>query len=316
VTVGLVRSVHLDHPSKGDAVSGSNPGRPEVAVVGSINIDLVVAVERHALPGETILASAYAETVGGKGFNQAVAAAKLARAHLVGCVGDDAFGALAVQSATDRDVAVAEVERTDTPTGRALIEVSRDGENRIVVAPLANHTVTPERVTDALDRLRPTAVLTQLEIPFDAVAATASWCEANGARFMLNPSPVAPLSPEVIAVADPLIVNEQEAGSLLGILSPTDRVDVTDHAAAAEALCRSARSVVTTAGPNGATFATSTGGGHAPGKPVEAVDTTGAGDEFAGTLLAALATGEPFREAVARANAAAATLVATPRSRR
>lgn len=297
-------------------MSGSSLEGPVVAVVGSINIDLVVAVERHALPGETILASAYTETVGGKGFNQAVAAAKLVRTHLVGCVGDDAFGSLAAQTATDRNVLVAEVARTDTPTGRALIEVNRSGENRIVVAPLANHAVTPQQVTAALDRVRPAAVLTQLEIPFDAVAAVASWCEANDARFILNPSPVAELSAQIIAVADPLIVNEREAESFLGTLPPADRVDVTDHAAAVEALRRIARSVVITAGPHGATFATSTDSGHSPARSVEAVDTTGAGDEFAGTLLAALATGEAFGQAVTRANAAAAALVVTPRSQR
>lgn len=289
---------------------------PEVVVVGSVNIDLVVAVDRHARPGETILASEYAESVGGKGYNQAVAAAKHLPAHLIGCVGEDAFGARAIAEAGRRGVDTGGVRRVGVPTGRALIEVSGDGENSIVVAPLANHEVTPERVTAELDRVRPVAVLTQLEIPFDAVAAAARWCEANGARFVLNPSPAAPLPSEVLRPADPLIVNEGEAAALMGELRPSPRVDAADHAAAAEALLGIARSVVVTAGPRGATFATGVQRGHVPATPLQAVDTTGAGDEFAGVLLAALAAGEPFDRAVGRANAAAAALVVTPRAER
>ncbi|MFD0559566.1 ribokinase [Stackebrandtia endophytica] len=297
-------------------MSGSTGRPPEVAVVGSINIDLVTTVERHALPGETILASDYTESLGGKGFNQAIAAAKRVPTHLIGCVGDDAFGARAMQTAEGRGVSVTEVAHTDTPTGRALIEVARGGENRIVVAPLANHVLTAERVTAALDRLRPVAVLTQLEIPLDTVEATASWCRANDARFILNPSPVATLPPEILAVADPLIVNEREAEALLTVLPNAERVDVTDHAAAAEALRRVARSVVITAGAKGATFTDEADSGHSAGTRVEVVDTTGAGDEFAGTLLAALATGETLGRATILANTSAAVLVATARSRR
>ncbi|WP_035696799.1 ribokinase [Glycomyces tenuis] len=293
----------------------STPPPPAVAVVGSVNIDLVVTVDRHALPGETILASAYAETVGGKGYNQAVAAAKHVQAHLLGCVGDDAFGTRAVEDARRRGVKVDEVTRSDVPTGRALIEVNHGGENSIVVAPLANHAVTPEHVTAAMDRIRPAAVLAQLEIPFDAVAAAARWCEANGARFMLNPSPVAELPSGIIDLADPLIVNETEAAYLLGEPPSADRVDAADHAAAAK-LRRIARSVVITVGARGATFAADAEHGHIEAIPLQAVDTTGAGDEFAGTLLASLASGDSFTRAVDRANTAAATLVVTPRSER
>ena len=206
-------------------MAGHTRERPRVAVVGSVNIDLVVTVDRLALPGETILASEYVEAVGGKGFNQAVAAAKLVPTHLVGCVGDDSFGARAIADAERRGVDVEEVARTGVPTGRALIEVSRGGENRIVVAPLANHGVTPELVIAALNRVRPVAVLTQLEIPFAAVAAAASWCEANGARFMLNPSPMAVLPSESVRPADPLIVNEWEAEELIGKLPHAERVE-------------------------------------------------------------------------------------------
>jgi len=290
--------------------------RPEVAVVGSVNVDLVVTVARHARPGETILASGYAETVGGKGYNQAVAAAKHLSTHLIGCVGEDAFGERAIADAGRRGVETGGVARAGVPTGRALIEVSDDGENSIVVVPLANHEVTPERVTVELDRVRPAAVLAQLEIPFDAVAAAARWCEANGARFLLNPSPAARLPSAVLRPADPLIVNESEAAELLGELRSADRGGPADHAATAEALLETARSVVVTAGPRGATFATGAERGHVPATPLQAVDTTGAGDEFAGTLLAALASGEPFAQAVGRANAAAAALVVTPRSER
>ena len=286
---------------------------PQVAVVGSVNIDLVVTVERLALPGETVLAGGYTETVGGKGYNQAVAAARRVPTRLIGCVGEDPFGATAVAEAQRRGVAVDALARVGAPTGRALIEVGADGENRIVVAPLANREVTPEQVTAALDGLRPSAVLTQLEIPLAAVAAAARWCEANGARFLLNPSPAAALPAEVLGAADPLIVNEQEAADLIG---STGSGAGADPSAAAAALGRVARSAVVTAGPRGAAYAVGSDVGHVPAKPLRAVDTTGAGDEFAGTLLAALASGETLAQAVGRAIEAAAAIVVTAREER
>lgn len=289
---------------------------PAVAVVGSINIDLVAMVDRHALPGETVLAADYAEVVGGKGFNQASAVARRLPSWLVGCVGDDAFGARAVEAARDRGVRVDQVARAGVPTGRAFIEVGPGGENSIVVAPLANHAVTSEQVVAALDRVRPAAVLAQLEIPFGVVAAVAGWCEANGARFTLNPSPAASLPASVAGPADPLIVNEWEAARLLDELRPAERRDAADHAGAARSLRAVARSVVVTAGSRGAAFATAEGAGHVPAERVRAVDTTGAGDEFAGALVASLVAGESFARAVESAGAAAAALVATPRSER
>ncbi|SDE49342.1 ribokinase [Glycomyces harbinensis] len=294
----------------------TTPKPPRVAVVGSVNIDLVVTVDRRAAPGETVLASGYAESVGGKGYNQAVAAAKHLHTHLIGCVGADAYGELAVDGAHRRGVDVDEAARADVPTGRAFIEVDRNGENSIVVAPLANHALTAAHVSAALGRVRPAAVLAQLEIPFDAVSTAARWCEAHGSRFMLNPSPVAPLVTGIVRLADPLIVNEREAESLIAQLRPADRFEPGDPEAAALLLGKLAGSVVVTAGPRGVAFATAEEHGHVPARTVRAVDTTGAGDEFAGTLMASLAAGEPFARAVERANTAAADLVATPRSER
>ncbi len=298
------------------SMTTSTSSHPRVAVVGSVNIDLVVNVDEHVRPGETILATGYAETIGGKGFNQAVAAARDAESHLVGAVGNDPFGDRALEQASGRGVVVTAMSRTDTPTGRAFIDVNRRGENSIVVAPLANHTLTPERVTETLDRIRPAAVLTQLEIPIESVLAAARWCAANDGRFLLNPSPVAEVPVECLRAADPLIVNEVEAADMLAQLDPGHRVATSDSAAVAKALAGFVPSVVVTLGERGSVFASPSGAGHVPVAPVAVVDTTGAGDEFAGTLMAALAGGSSLEAAVEQAGRAASALVGRGRSER
>ncbi|WP_100444690.1 ribokinase [Glycomyces xiaoerkulensis] len=298
-------------------MTSSGAPRPRVAVVGSVNVDLVFRVDRHVRPGETMLASAYAEVVGGKGYNQAVAAGRRGESHLIGAIGNDRFGTDAIEQAERRGVLTGELTRTGTPTGRAFISVSPGGENSIVVAPLANRELTPEQVRTALERIRPIAVLAQLETPMDAVLAAARWCASNGGRFILNPSPVAAMPIELIAAADPLIVNEGESVAILEQLRPGGDVDVADHRAAADALAGFVRSAVVTAGARGATYAASTSRGHVPATTVESVvDTAGAGDEFAGTLTTALAGGMPIDAAVRRASHAASALVATSRSDR
>lgn len=297
-------------------MTSSNALRPRVAVVGSVNVDLVVHVDRHIRPGETLLASMYEEVIGGKGLNQAVAAARDGEAHLIGAVGNDRFGAAALEHAEHLGVLTAEVTRTEGPTGRAFINVSPDGENSIVVAPLANRELTSEQVMTALGRVRPTAVLAQLETPLDTVLAAARWCRDHGVRFMLNPSPVAPIPNHLIGAADPLIVNESEAEAALGQLRPGHHVDTTDHQEVADVLADSARSVVITVGAGGAVFSTPSARGHVAATPVEAVDTAGAGDEFAGTLMVGIARGDSMKSAVRRSNAAAAALVSRSRSDR
>lgn len=288
----------------------ASPQGTQVAVVGSANLDIVVAVKRFPAPGETVLGGTVFETAGGKGLNQAVAAARVASTAFVGCVGDDSAGQVLVERLEKAGVDTRHVRRVATPSGRAFVQVAPGGENCIVVAAAANAELTPEDVQQALDRLRPAVVLAQLEVPLDAVLAAASWAGKHGARFVLNPSPVQQLPEQLIAACDPLVLNAIEAAEILGAAPGTDITDL------ASGLGSRAVSVVVTDGPRGAHVWASTRAQHVPGQRVDVVDTTGAGDEFAGCLAASLATGDALVEGVAGANRAAARVVAAPRDRR
>ena len=282
----------------------------QVAVVGSANLDIVVAVKRFPAPGETVLGGTLVEAAGGKGLNQAIAAARAASTALVGCVGDDSAGQMLITRLEDAGVDTRHVRRVATPTGRAFIQVAPDGENSIVVAAAANAELTSEDVQQALDWLRPAVVLAQLEVPLESVLAAANWAGEHGARFVLNPSPVQQLPDRLIPACDPLVVNAFEAAEVLGAAPGTDITEL------ASGLGSRAASVVVTDGPRGAHVGTSTSVQHVPGQRVEAVDTTGAGDEFAGFLAASLATGGALAEAAAGANRAAARVVSVARGRR
>ncbi|MFC0682188.1 ribokinase [Lysobacter korlensis] len=281
-----------------------------VAVVGSANLDLVARTARIPEPGETVLGSAYSEHHGGKGANQAVGAARAAPTAFVGCVGTDEPGQRTRTHLADRGVATDELRTVQGETGRAVITVADDGENSIVVLPLANHAVTPDQVRESLDRLQPEVVLCQLEIPIESVTAAAEWCERAGKRFLLNPSPVAEVPEHVIALADPLLVNRGEAVALAGGSEDQPLRD------ALEALRGRARSLVGTDGARGALVSEPEGFAEVPVEPTRAVDTTGAGDEFAGTLAAALASGASLGEAAVAASRAASALIAIQRELR
>jgi len=262
-----------------------------VVVVGSLNIDLVTRVERHPKPGETVMGSGLERLAGGKGANQAVAAAAAgAPVAMVGCVGSDDAGAayIARLSALGVDVAAIRVEPS-CPTGHALITVDVMGENSIVVVAGANAAV----VLDDLAVLRSVGpgdiVLLQLEVPSVVVAAAAKRASDRGARVILNLAPYAALPPDVVTIADPLVVNEHEALML----------------ADSEAL---PASVVVTFGAAGAAW----DGDQLTGPVVEeseVLDTTGAGDAFCGALAAALAAGADRRTALEAALAAGADAV-------
>lgn len=282
-----------------------------VAVVGSANLDLVARTPRIPNPGETVLGSAYSEYHGGKGANQAVGAARTAPTAFVGCVGTDEAGRRTIGHLQARGVLTDEVGVVDGETGRAVITVADDGENSIVVLPLANLAVTPQQVRESLDRLQPEAVLCQLEIPIESVTEAAEWCERNGKRFLLNPSPVAEVPEHVVAFADPLLVNRGEAVALAGAAEDSPLRD------ALEVLRGRARSVLGTDGARGALVGEPDGSfSEVPVAPTRAVDTTGAGDEFAGTLAAALATGASLRDAAVAASRAASALIAIDRTQR
>lgn len=277
-------------------------------VVGSVNADLVVGVDRRPAPGETVLGSDLATHPGGKGANQAVAAARLgARAALVGRVGDDAHGALLRDALAAGGVGLDRLTTTPgVPTGVAMITVGPDGDNSIVVSPGANARLAPEDVARARDVIAGASVVSvQLEVPRPAVEAAARIAADTGARVVLNLSPPAAVPDELLALCDPLVVNEHEAAFLLGA-----DASATDPAKMAAALARSGpRSVVVTCGAEGAMVAGGADGTVRIASPtVKAVDTTGAGDAFTAALCLRLARGDalpPAARYAARAGAAA-----------
>lgn len=286
----------------------SAPARYDLLVVGSANADLVVGVERRPAAGETVLGSDLAVHPGGKGANQAVAAARLgARTALLARVGDDAHGRLLLESQRSAGVDTTGVLVGGAPTGVALITVDPTGDNSIVVSPGANARLTPQDIRAAAPLLAAARVVSvQLEIPLETVAETARVLPA-GTRLVVNPSPPAPLPAEVLAACDPLVVNEHEARAILG----------RDAGATPESWARALtalgpRSVVITLGAGGALAADTRTGDcvRVPSPEVDAVDTTGAGDAFTAALAWRLGLGEELPQATAlavRVGAAAVT---------
>jgi len=273
---------------------------PDVVVVGSANVDLVLPVQRIPRPGETVLSGAMTRGPGGKGANQAVASARAgARTAMVASLGVDDAGDLLRDALSDAGVDLALVTSSTTPTGTAIITVDECGENSIVVAPGANAELT---LTEDAARVvgRAKIVLSQLEIPF----ATVQEAAATSSYFILNAAPAAELSDELLADVDLLVVNESEAELIAG----ADR----------SALLKRVPAAVVTLGGAGAVILTRGGVEIAvPGVPVDVVDTTAAGDTFCGVLaatLSAVSATEPITpsdltNAVRRANVAASLSV-------
>ncbi|GGU57308.1 ribokinase [Streptomyces albospinus] len=280
----------------------------DVLVVGSANADLTVRVARRPGAGETVLGTDLVETAGGKGANQAAAAARIGgRTALLARVGGDAYGELllAAQRMAGTDVTPVIVDE-GARTGTAMIIVDPDGDNSIVVSPGANAALTPHDVTAAKDVIAASSVVSlQLEVPMETVRAAAATAEAAGTRVVLNPSPAPDtLDRELLAVADPLVVNEHEARQLSGRTGGT----AADWASALRE--QGARSVVVTLGGDGALVLDASGTAAIPGVRVKAVDTTGAGDAFTGALATRLAAGATLPEAArfaVRVGAAAVT---------
>nr|WP_171169142.1 ribokinase [Streptomyces sp. I05A-00742] len=284
----------------------------DVLVIGSANADLTVRVDRRPGPGETVLGTDLVESSGGKGANQAAAAARLgARTALLAGVGDDAYGGLLLDAQRAAGVDTGHVRVVaGARTGTAMIVVGPDGDNTIVVSPGANALLSPEDVAAARPVVAASAVVSlQLEIPPATVRAAAALAVDTGTRVVVNPSPVPPeLDPSLLAAADPLVVNEHEARLLSG-------AGDGDPAAWARALReRGARSVVVTLGAAGALVldATAADPVAVPGIEVRAVDTTGAGDAFTGALAARLARGTTLADAARFAVRVAAASVTKP----
>jgi ribokinase len=288
--------------------------RPAVVVVGSLNMDFVVSVDRLPAPGETILGRNFQMIPGGKGANQAYAAGKIGgasvAARMVGRVGYDVFAdhLKASLSAAGVDVSAVHAHRAQ-PTGVALISVERSGQNSIVVASGANHALSASDV----EAMRPVFrgarfVLFQLETPLDTVVAALRVAREEGAATMLDPAPAQPLPPDFFSLADILTPNETEASLLLGL--PPGRVRPEDAPALARALWeRGAKSVVLKLGDQGCFYLGDDGQWLSPGFAVQAVDATAAGDTFNAALAVALAEGKAIAESLRFANAAAALSV-------
>jgi ribokinase len=287
--------------------------RPQVTVLGSLNMDISVTVPHLPEPGATVLGSAARFTPGGKGANQAVAAARLGAAvRMAGCVGDDDFGRQLLTALREEKVDAGGVRTMPgVPTGLAMISVDPAGENLITVAPGANHEVGAGEVAAAAGRPGDVLVICA-EIPVPAIRSALARARRSGARCILNLAPVPPGAAAIVVDGvDWLVVNETEAAAVLG-----HKVEgLRDAAAAAtELLAAGARHAVVTAGAHGAALAPGPAGAALTNEAfrVEAVDTVGAGDTFVGALAVALAAGVPPAEAVRAAAAAGAAAATRP----
>ncbi len=275
---------------------------PRIVVVGSINMDLVTLAPRFPGPGETLLGSRFLTAHGGKGANQAVAAARLgASVSMVGALGRDAFGDQLHAGLAQEGIDLAHVARLDDEgSGTASITVA-EGENQIIVVPAANARVSPAQVETARASIaQADAVLVQLEIPFDTVEATLRLARRENVPAILNPAPAQKLPAEWLQLASYLTPNQHELATALGAGAATDF---------RELMRRAPCPVVLTRGSEGAWYrdAAHPEPVHQPGFKVEVVDSTGAGDTFNGALAVFLREGLP--QAVRKACAAAALSV-------
>ncbi|OAN33114.1 ribokinase [Microbacterium sp. H83] len=287
----------------------SSTDRSGVVIVGSVTADVTTFSTRLPARGETILGDQFTLMLGGKGANQAVAAGRSgARTSFVGCVGDDLFHDLVVDGLGDAGVDLEHLRTVPGPTGIAHIRVDASAQNDIVMVPLANAALSAEQIDAALAALAPTTsvLLTQLETPSALTAHITARGREHGMTVILDPAPAAPLPDEVWRSIDIVTPNETEASLLSGI-------EVTDAASAAEAgrwfLDRGVGAAVITLAGQGSCVVTAEGSTVIAPFPVEAVDTTAAGDAYAGYLGAALANGSTLSDAVRLATAAGALAV-------
>jgi ribokinase len=276
----------------------------DILVVGSLNMDLVVRVPRFPAPGETISGGDLVLIPGGKGANQAVAAARLGgNVAMLGRVGSDDFGQALLENLAQNRVDVSRVRCDEAATGTATIIVDAHGQNSIVLSPGANGKVTPDEVIDlpAAD-----TILLQFEIPSETVLSTAQQASEKGMRVIVNPAPARTVSPELLKLVDILVPNETELSLLTG-WSVTD--GASTEAAARQLIEQGAGMVVVTRGEQGALSVTGTGVQSVPAFNVNVVDTTAAGDAFIAGLAVQLAEDKPIHDALTFANACGALAV-------
>lgn len=278
-----------------------------LVVVGSLNMDLVVQSPRLPTPGETLLGGPFATFPGGKGLNQAIAAARLgARVTMVGALGSDAFGAALRTRLADERIE-ARLQDGGEASGVALITTAPDGENTIVVAAGANGRLAPDFVAAQSDAFASAdGLVLQLEVPLAAVAAAAALARQHRVRTVLNAAPALPLPDSVLSLVDVLVVNRSEAALLAGTSG------ASAEACAAALRRRGPELVLVTLGADGAVAVDAAGVHAQPGFPVPAIDAVGAGDAFVGAVAVALTEGRPVADLL-RAGCAAGALATTRR---
>jgi ribokinase len=276
-----------------------------VCVLGGINWDMVLSVAELPRPGETMLATGFAETAGGKALNQAIGAARYGAATtLLGALGKDAPGEALLAFLEDNRIDTSRIAvLDDAPTGRAHICLAANGANMIVVHSGANTRFDAHAVGEPAG----TVFVTQFEAELDAIEALLRNPAARAGRKILNTAPALPEARDLLALADILVMNEVELETYSGVAVSAD--DLSATAATARRVARDDQSVVVTLGSAGCLIVEGDAFKHIPGRPVAAIDTIGAGDCFVGTLAAALDAGETLLEAARRANAAAAIAV-------
>ena len=290
------------------AATASSPDGT-IVVVGSVNVDLLAQVQRHPRPGETLHGTGGQMLPGGKGANQAVAAARLgARVAMVGAVGSDVQAEAALSVLREAGVDLGHVAEIEGPTGLAIVTVAEDGENSIVVIAGANDAMGADRVRAAAEVISAARIVVcQGEIPRDGIEALPALVTG---RFLHNPAPVMELDPAVLRASDPLVVNQHEAGLVLAQLAPGQEAPEDPEAVVAALRAAGIPSAVLTLGADGSLVADQAGVRRVPPAPVEAVDTTGSGDAFIGALALGLARGDDLATAArlaSRVGAFAAT---------
>ncbi|WP_033829704.1 ribokinase [Bacillus andreraoultii] len=267
----------------------------KVAVVGSASIDLIVTASKRPLAGETLIGESFHTAPGGKGANQAVAAARLdAEVDMIGCVGDDAFGKEIMDNFKKNGVSVRYVEPvTHCPSGTAHITLA-EGDNSIIVVKGANDYVTPEYVKQAEESLHGAdIILIQQEIPIETVEYVATFCDRFQRKLLLNPAPARKLSEKVIEYATFITPNEHEFAVLFG------------NENRSKVLAKYPNKLIITEGSNGVRFHNGKTEEVIPAYQVEPVDTTGAGDTFNAAFAVAVAEGKEIADAIKIANRAA-----------
>jgi len=278
-----------------------------VVCIGSLNVDLVLQVDRMPGVGETVTGHDLTRHLGGKGLNQALAAARAGtEVALVGAVGTDEGGAWMRRELADARIDDSGIAEVPGPSGTALIEVDANGDNRIVVVGGANSWLTSDYTRAQVSRYRQARVaLAPLEVTPTAIVGALAEAHDHGLTTILNTAPVPRdgVPPELFDVVDVMVANEHEAT----LISGCSVVDVDSAIAAGHELCqRGVSAAVITLGPLGAVWVRGTEAGHVPAFPVTPIDTVAAGDAFCGVLAASIAQDRPWEECLRRANAAGA----------